>query len=82
MSEVYELQKRIDELILQVSTIKEIPIQPAIANVTNIITSTPDIVYGSSTLNAINETITTVNSIVVQLNLVLAALRGTLIIGK
>ena len=82
MSEVYELQKRIDELILQVSTIKEIPIQPAIANVTNSITSTPDIVYGSSTLNAINETITTVNSIVVQLNLVLAALRGTLIIGK
>ena len=82
MSEVYELQKRIDELILQVSTIKEIPIQPAIANVTNTITSTPDIVYGSSTLNAINETITTVNSIVVQLNLVLAALRGTLIIGE
>ena len=82
MSEVYELQKRIDELILQGSTIKEIPIQPAIANVTNSITSTPDIVYGSSTLNAINETITTVNSIVVQLNLVLAALRGTLIIGK
>ncbi|HNB20620.1 MAG TPA: hypothetical protein PK474_09255 [Agitococcus sp.] len=82
MSEVYELQKRIDELILQGSTIKEIPIQPAIANVTNTITSTPDIVYGSSTLNAINETITTVNSIVVQLNLVLAALRGTLIIGK
>ena len=82
MSEVYELQNRIDELILQVSTIKEIPIQPAIANVTNSITSTPDIVYGSSTLNAINETITTVNSIVVQLNLVLAALRGTLIIGK
>ena len=30
MSEVYELQKRIDGLILQVSTIKEIPIQPAI----------------------------------------------------
>ena len=82
MSEVYELQKRIDELILQGSTIKEIPIQPAIANVTNIITSTPDIVYGLSTLNAINETITTVNSIVVQLNLVLAALRGTLIIGE
>ena len=82
MSEVYELQKRIDELILQGSTIKEIPIQPAIANVTNSITSTPDIVYGLSTLNAINETITTVNSIVVQLNLVLAALRGTLIIGE
>lgn len=82
MSEVYELQKRIDELILQVSTIKETPIQPAIANVTNSITSTPDIVYGLSTLNAINETITTVNSIVVQLNLVLAALRGTLIIGE
>ena len=82
MSEVYELQKRIDGLILQGSTIKEIPIQPTIANVTNSITSTPDIVYGLSTLNAINETITTVNSIVVQLNLVLAALRGTLIIGE
>ena len=65
MSEVYELQKRIDGLILQGSTIKEIPIQPTIANVTNSITSTPDIVYGLSTLNAINETITTVNSIVV-----------------
>lgn len=82
MSEVYELQKRIDELILQGSTIKEIPIQPAITNVTNTITSTPDIVYGLATLNAINETITTVNSIVVQLNLVLAALRVTQIIGK
>ncbi len=82
MSEVYELQKRIDELILQGSTIKEIPIQPAIANVTSTITSTPDIVYGLATLNAINETITTVNSIVVQLNLVLAALRVTQIIGK
>jgi hypothetical protein len=82
MSEVYELQKRIDELILQGITIKEIPIQPAIANVTNTITITPDIVYGLATLNAINETITTVNSIVVQLNLVLAALRVTQIIGK
>lgn len=82
MSEVYELEKRIDGLILQGSTIKEIPIQPAIANVTNTITSTPDIVYGLATLNAINETITTVNSIVVQLNLVLAALRVTQIIGK
>ena len=82
MSEVYELQKRIDELILQGSTIKEIPIQPAIPNVTNTITSTPDIVYGLATLNAINETITTVNSIVTQLNLVLLALRNTQIIGK
>ena len=82
MSEVYELQKRIDELILQGITIKEIPIQPAIANVTNTITSTPDIVYGLATLNAINETITTVNSIVIQLNLVLDALRNNQIIGK
>jgi hypothetical protein len=82
MSEIYELQKRVDELILQTSNIKEIPTQAAIANVTNTITSTPDMVYGLATLNAINETITTVNSIVVQLNLVLAALRVTLIIGK
>ena len=71
------------DLSLQGSTIKEIPIQPAIANVTNTITSTPDdIVYGLATLNAINETITTVNSIVTQLNLVLLALRNTQIIGK
>ena len=80
MSEVFELQKRIDELVLQASTIKEIPTQSAIANVTNAITSTPDIVYGLATLNAINETITTVNSIVIQLNLVLAALRLSLVI--
>ena len=82
MSEVYELQKRIDDLVLQASTIKEIPTQAAIANVTNAITSTPDVIYGLSTLNAINETITTVNSIVSQLNLVLSALRNTQIIGK
>ena len=82
MSEVYELQKQIDDMALQVSLIKEIPTQSAIANVTNAITSTPDIVYGLATLNAINETITTVNSIVTQLNLVLLALRNTQIIGK
>lgn len=82
MSEVFELQKRIDGLAMQASTIKEIPTQAAITNVTNAITSTPDIVYGLATLNAINETITTVNSIVIQLNLVLAALRVTQIIGK
>lgn len=82
MSEVYELQKRIDDLVMQLSAIKEIPTQAAIANVTNTITSTPDIVYGVATLNAINETISTVNSIVIQLNLVLAALRVTLIVGK
>ena len=82
MSEVYELQKRIDDLVMQLSAIKEIPTQAAIANVTNTITSTPDIVYGVATLNAINETIATVNSIVIQLNLVLAALRVTLIVGK
>ena len=81
MSEVYELQKRIDDMALQVSLIKEIPAQAAIANVTNAITSTPDIVYGAATLNAINETITTVNSIVIQLNLVLDALRNNQIIG-
>ena len=82
MSEVYELQKQLESIVLQVSEIKQIPTQAAIANVTNAITSTPDIVYGLATLNAINETITTVNSIVIQLNLVLAALRVTLIIGK
>lgn len=82
MSEVFELQKRIDDLVLQASTIKEIPTQAAIANVTNAITSTPGIVYDPATLKAINETITTVNSIVIQLNLVLDALRVTLIIGK
>ena len=82
MSEVFELQKRIDDMALQVSLIKEIPTQAAIANVTNAITSTPDIVYGLATLNAINETITTVNSIVIQLNLVLDALRNNQIIGK
>ena len=81
MSEVYELQKRIDDMALQVSLIKEIQTQSAIANVTNAITSTPDIVYGLATLNAINETITTVNSIVIQLNLVLDALRNNQIIG-
>ena len=82
MSEVYELQKRIDDMALQLSEIKQIPTQSAIANVTNAITSTPDIVYGLATLNAINETITTVNSIVTQLNLVLDALRNNQIIGK
>ena len=82
MSEVYELQKRIDDLVLQASTIKEIPTQAAIANITNEITSTPHIIYGATTKSAINETITTVNSIVIQLNLVLDALRNNQIIGK
>ena len=82
MSQIYELQKQLEAMVLQVSDIKQIPTQSAIANVTNAITSTPDIVYGLATLNAINETITTVNSIVTQLNLVLAALRVTQIIGK
>lgn len=82
MSQIYELQKQLEAMVLQVSLIKEIPTQSAIANVTNAITSTPDIVYGLATLNAINETITTVNSIVIQLNLVLDALRTTQIIGK
>ena len=82
MSQLYELQKQLESMALQASTIKEIPTQAAIANVTNAITSTPDIVYGLATLNAINETITTVNSIVIQLNLVLDALRNNQIIGK
>jgi hypothetical protein len=82
MSQIHEMQKQIDAMSMQLSNIKEIPTQTAVANVTNTITSTPDIVYGLATLNAINETITTVNSIVVQLNLVLGALRTTQIIGK
>jgi len=82
MSQIHEMQKQIDAMSMQLSNIKEIPTQTAVANVTNTITSTPDIVYGLATLNAINETITTVNSIVVQLNLVLDALRTTQIIGK
>ena len=82
MSQLYELQKQIESMAVQLSNVKEIPTQSAIANVTNAITSTPDIVYGLATLNAINETITTVNSIVTQLNLILLALRNTQIIGK
>ena len=80
MSQLFELQKQIDAMSLQVSDLKQIPTQAAITNVTNAITSTPGIVYGLATLNAINETITTVNSIVTQLNLVLAALRLSLVI--
>ena len=82
MSQLYELQKQIESMAVQLSNVKETPTQSAIANVTNAITSTPDIIYGLATLNAINETITTVNSIVTQLNLVLLALRNTQIIGK
>jgi hypothetical protein len=82
MSQLYEIQKQLDSMTLQLSEVKPVSTQSAIANVTNAITSTPDIVYGLSTLNAINETITTVNSIVIQLNLVLSALRNTQIIGK
>ena len=82
MSQLFELQKQIDAMSLQVSDLKQIPTQTAITTVTNAISSTPDIVYGLATLNAINETITTVNSIVTQLNLVLLALRNTQIIGK
>ena len=82
MSQLYELQKQIESMAVQLSNVKETPTQAAIANVTNAITSTPDIVYGLATLNTINETITTVNSIVTQLNLVLDALRNNQIIGK
>ena len=82
MSQLFELQKQIDAMSLQVSDLKQIPTQTAITTVTNAISSTPDIVYGLATLNAINETITTVNSIVIQLNLVLLELRNTQIIGK
>ena len=82
MSQLYELQKQIESMAVQLSNVKETPTQAAIADVTNAITSTPDIVYGLATLNAINETITTVNSIVTQLNIVLSALRTTQIIGK
>ena len=82
MSQIYELQKQLEAMVLQVSDIKQIPTQAAITTVTNSIASTPDIIYGLATLNARNETITTVNSIVTQLNLVLTALRNTQIIGK
>lgn len=82
MSQLYELQKQLESMALQANDIKTLPTQSAIATVTNSITSTPDIVYGLATLNAINETITTVNSIVTQLNLVLDALRNNQIIGK
>ena len=82
MSQLFELQKQIDAMSLQVSDLKQISTQTAITTVTNAISSTPDIVYGLATLNAINETITTVNSIVIQLNLVLDALRNNQIIGK
>ena len=81
MSQLYELQKQLESMALQANDIKTLPTQSAIATVTNSITSTPDIVYGLATLNAINETITTVNSIVTQLNLVLDALRNNQIIG-
>ena len=81
MSQLYELQKKLESMALQANDIKTLPTQSAIATVTNSITSTPDIVYGLATLNAINETITTVNSIVTQLNLVLDALRNNQIIG-
>ena len=82
MSQLFELQKQIDAMSLQLSEVKPISTQSAITNVANSISSTPDIVYGLATLNAINETITTVNSIVIQLNLVLDALRNNQIIGK
>lgn len=82
MSQLYEIQKQLDSMTLQLSEVKPVSTQSAIANVTNAITSTPDVVYGLATLNAINETITTVNSIVTQLNIVLSALRNTQIIGK
>ena len=82
MSQLYELQKQLESMALQANDIKTLPTQSAIANVTNEITSTPHIIYGATTKSAIDETITTVNSIVIQLNLVLDALRNNQIIGK
>jgi hypothetical protein len=82
MSQLYEIQKQLDSMTLQLSEVKPVSTQSAIADVTNSIISTPDATYTTNTLNAINETITTVNSIVIQLNLVLSALRNTQIIGK
>ena len=82
MSQLYEIQKQLDSMTLQLSEVKPVSTQSAIANVTNEITSTPHIIYGATTKSAINETITTVNSIVIQLNLVLDALRNNQIIGK
>ena len=82
MSELYEIQKQIESISLQLSEVKPVSTQSAITDVTNSIISTPDATYTTNTHNAINETITTVNSIVTQLNLVLSALRNTQIIGK
>jgi hypothetical protein len=82
MSQIYELQKQLEAMVLQVSDIKQMPTQAAITTVTNSIVSAPNIIYDATTQSAINETITTVNSIVMQLNLVLLALRTTQIIGK
>lgn len=82
MSQLYEIQKQLDSMTLQLSEVKPVSTQSAIADVINSIISTPDATYTTNTLNAINETITTVNSIVIQLNLVLSALRNTQIIGK
>ena len=82
MSQLFELQKQLETMALQLSEVKPISTQSAITNVVNSISSTPNIFYGPATLNAINETITTVNSIVTQLNLVLDALRNNQIIGK
>lgn len=82
MSSLYELQKQLDSLTMQMGDVKQIPTQTAIADVANTIAATPNIVYGLATLNAINETIATVNSTVTQLNLVLATLRTIQIIGQ
>ena len=82
MSQLYEIQKQLESMTLQLSEVKPVSTQSAITDVTNSIISTPDVIYTTNTRNAINETITTVNSIVTQLNLVLLALRNTQIIGK
>lgn len=82
MSQLYEIQKQLDSMTLQLSEVKPVSTQSAITDVTNTIASTPDIIYGLATLDAINETITTVNSTVTQLNLVLTALRNAKIIGE
>ena len=49
MSQIYELQKQLEAMVLQVSDIKQIPTQAAITTVTNSIVSAPNIIYDETT---------------------------------
>jgi len=46
MSQLYEIQKQLDSMTLQLSEVKPVSTQSAIADVTNSIISTPDVIYG------------------------------------